>query len=136
MGAIRGLAEVVVLVRDMPASVRFYRDVLGLQVISPAELKGPVFLQAGDPLEGVPQQIVLAPARPDAETGGRRNVHHIGLVLAHEELERERERLSSLGYQIRTGQHPFMAVEAIYVDDPDGNEVELVAARQPLPLRM
>jgi catechol-2,3-dioxygenase len=28
---------------------------------------------------------------------------------------------------VRTGQHPFLPVEAIYVDDPDGNEVELVA---------
>ena len=35
--------------------------------------------------------------------------------------------LEKLGFEVRTGTHPFLSVEAIYVDDPDGNEVELVA---------
>ena len=29
--------------------------------------------------------------------------------------------------EIRTGEHPFLPVQAFYVDDPDGNEVEIVA---------
>jgi catechol 2,3-dioxygenase-like lactoylglutathione lyase family enzyme len=47
MSSIRGLAEVVLTVQDMQASVAFYRDVLGLQVVSPEDFRGPTFLQAG-----------------------------------------------------------------------------------------
>ncbi|TMB86134.1 MAG: VOC family protein, partial [Chloroflexi bacterium] len=81
----------------------------------------------------VPQQIVLAPRPPGAPQfpaeRAFRSVHHIGLEVEPEDFEREQARLQQLGLQVRTGQHPFLSVEAIYVDDPDGNEVELVTAR-------
>ena len=32
-GAIRGLAEIVLMVKDVPASLRFYQDVLGLDLL-------------------------------------------------------------------------------------------------------
>jgi catechol-2,3-dioxygenase len=31
--------------------------------------------------------------------------------------------------EIRGGQHPFLPVDAFYLDDPDGNEVEIAAWR-------
>lgn len=132
MPGIRHLAEVVLLVQDVDRSVTFYRDVLGLTVISP-DLHGPVFLQIGGPSSGVPEQIVLVP-RPAAAPQlpaerAFRSLHHIGLEVAEEDFAQERERLQKLGYEVRTGVHPFLSVEAIYIDDPDGNEVELVTAR-------
>jgi catechol 2,3-dioxygenase len=133
MAAIRGLAEVVLLVRDLDKSLAFYRDILGLTVISPPEMKPAAFLEVGTSHGGVPQQIVLvrrpadAPALPDRM---QRGLHHIGIEIEPGALEGERERLQSLGFEVRTGEHPFLPVEAIYIDDPDGNEVELVAARQ------
>ena len=51
---------------DIEQSVRFYRDVLGLEVISPPDLPG-VFLQVGEPGDALPRQIVLAP-RPRTST--------------------------------------------------------------------
>jgi catechol 2,3-dioxygenase-like lactoylglutathione lyase family enzyme len=39
-----GLAEIVLLVRDVAEARRFYEETLGLKVISP-DLRGPVFLQ-------------------------------------------------------------------------------------------
>ena len=132
VAAICHLAEVVLMVRDVDRSVEFYRDVLGLTVISP-DLHGPVFLQIGERSSGVPQQIVLIPrpaGAPDLPTERAfRSVHHIGLEVEEESFEREWKRLQKLGFEVRTGVHPFLSVEAIYVDDPDGNEVELVAAR-------
>jgi catechol 2,3-dioxygenase len=132
VAAVRGLAEVVLMVKDVDRSVEFYRDVLGLKVISP-DLHGPVFLQIGESSRGVPQQIVLIPrpaGAPDlpAERAFR-SVHHIGLEVDQASFAREWERLQTLGFDVRTGVHPFLPVEAIYVDDPDGNEVELVTAR-------
>jgi catechol 2,3-dioxygenase len=132
-GAVRGLAEVVLMVSDVPAALHFYRDILGMETISPSELKGPTFLRVGSAGPGVPQQIVLVPRPPDAPQQAKdrryRSVHHIGLEIGSADLDAERKRLEGLGFAVRTGQHPFLPVEAIYVDDPDGNEVELVAWR-------
>src|SRR5207248_6867901 len=33
------------------------------------------------------------------------------------------------GFEIRGGEHPFMPVEAFYLDDPDGNEIEIATWR-------
>jgi catechol 2,3-dioxygenase len=126
----RGLAEVVLFTRDMERALGFYRDLLGLTVISPPGLPV-VFLRVGEEGAGVPQQIVLVPHPPDAPapaaTRPERGLHHIGLEVAAEDLEAERERLAARGLAIRTGEHPFLPVRAFYVDDPDGNEVEIVA---------
>ena len=65
--AVRGLAEIVLMVRDVPESLRFYQDVLGLEVISPSEMKGPRFLRAGPAGSGVPAQIVLVPRPATAQ---------------------------------------------------------------------
>ena len=132
MGGIRGLAEIVLFVGDMERSLSFYRDSLGLQVFSPPELPGK-FLKVGEESGGVPQQIVLVP-RPAGKSRAARekseaDLHHIGLEVASEDFVALRTRLESQGLQTRNGVHPFMAVEAFYVDDPDGNEVEVVTTR-------
>src|SRR5207302_4056341 len=111
---------------DIDRSVAFYRDLLGLDPISPPEL--PVkFLRVGAERTGVPQQVVLVPRHMVAEQPLVRNraLHHIGLEVAPQDYESERERLATLGFEIRGGEHPVMPVEAFYLDDPDGNEIEI-----------
>jgi catechol 2,3-dioxygenase-like lactoylglutathione lyase family enzyme len=130
MTSIRGLVEVVLVVEDIDRSVAFYRDTLGLEPISPPEL--PVkFLRIGPLRTGVPQQVVLIPRRMVAEQPlvRTRALHHIGLEVAPEDYDRERERLADLGFELRGGQHPFMPVDAFYLDDPDGNEIEIATWR-------
>ena len=133
MGAIVGLAEIVLIVGDIEQSLHFYRDTLGLGVISPSTLKGPVFLQAGSGGGSVPQQIVLVPRPANVEPAAAprmgRALHHIGLQVAPGDYEAEEARLESLGFELRHGEHPFLPVRAFYLDDPDGNEVEIVSAR-------
>ena len=128
--AIRGLVEVVLVVEDIDRSLAFYRDTLGLEPISPSGM--PVkFLRIGAPTDGVPQQVVLIPRAMAAEQPLARSkrLHHIGLEVAPEDFEGERERLTELGFALRGGEHPFMPVEAFYLDDPDGNEIEIAAWR-------
>lgn len=129
MGTIRGLAEIVLFVQDKEKSLAFYRDALGLAVISPPDLPA-VFLRVGEEGAGVPQQIVLVP-RPlgvcaAAATKPERDLHHLAFEVPPGALTVERDRLQRIGYATREGRHPFLPVEAIYLDDPDGNEVELV----------
>jgi catechol 2,3-dioxygenase-like lactoylglutathione lyase family enzyme len=130
MGRISGLAEIVLLVQDLQRSLAFYRDTLGLTVISPAGFPA-AFLRVGDERDGVPHQIVLVPRPAEVRAGAtmklERDVHHIGLEVPTDQLEAERVRLSALGIPIRGGEHPFLPVEAFYLDDPDGNEIEIVA---------
>src|SRR5712692_3750118 len=130
MAAIRGMVEVVLVVEDIDQSVAFYQDTLGLEAISPPAL--PVkFLRIGAAGSGVPQQVVLIPRAmaSDQPLPRTRALHHIGLEVALSDFEAERARLTSLGFELRTGQHPFMPVEAFYLDDPDGNEIEIAAWR-------
>lgn len=128
-----GLSEVVLSVREVQRAVAFYRDVLGLRVISPPELKGPVYLQVGEPDGRVHHQIVLAPLPPDAPDFPAERTHkqlrHFAIEVAPGSLDAERERLQALGLQVRTGEHPFLPLRAIYIDDPDGNEIELVTRK-------
>jgi catechol 2,3-dioxygenase-like lactoylglutathione lyase family enzyme len=130
MTSIRGLVEVVLVVEDIDRSMAFYRDTLGLEPISPSEL--PVkFLRIGPERGGVPQQVVLIPRQLAAEQPliRTRALHHVGLEVAPEDYERERQRLADLGFELRGGQHPFMPVDAFYLDDPDGNEIEIATWR-------
>jgi catechol 2,3-dioxygenase-like lactoylglutathione lyase family enzyme len=133
MGAMRGLAEVVISVRDLEKAVGFYRDVLGLKVISPPGGRGAVFLQVGED-QAVPHQLVLAPlssSAPDLPAErNHRNMRHYAIEVAPEDFERERARLEGRGLEVRYGEHPFLPLKALYVDDPDGNEIELVTRRE------
>ncbi len=130
MVRIRGIAEIVLNVHDQGAALRFYRDVLGLQVISPPELPGPVFLQAGPGQAGIPQMIVLVPLPADAPAFARppvpRTLHHLALEVAPEDFDGVESHLRGLGHALRTGKHPVIPSRTLYVDDPDGNEVEII----------
>jgi catechol 2,3-dioxygenase-like lactoylglutathione lyase family enzyme len=128
MSAIDGLVEVVLVVEDRERSLQFYRDTLGLEVISPPGTPA-VFLRVGPPGDGIPQQIVLVPRAAEMPGATGRRLHHIGLRVAPQLYESERTRLESLGFAVRGGQHPFMPVDAFYLDDPDGNEIEIATWR-------
>jgi catechol 2,3-dioxygenase-like lactoylglutathione lyase family enzyme len=125
--SIRGLAEVVLWVQDMAAALAFYRDLLGLPVISPPERSSPVFLQAGPGPAGIPTMVVLVQLPAEAGPFGTpRPLHHLALEIGAADFEAERARLLANGYEPRTGQHPVIASRTMYITDPDGNEVELI----------
>jgi catechol 2,3-dioxygenase-like lactoylglutathione lyase family enzyme len=66
-----------------------------------------------------------APAFPTERAA---TLHHIGIELAPEDFETESDRFQSMGFEVRFGEHPFLPLKGMYVDDPDGNEVELIAS--------
>jgi catechol 2,3-dioxygenase-like lactoylglutathione lyase family enzyme len=64
---------------------------------------------------------------PDAGPFARpRTLHHLALELAPEDFDAEHARLQSLGFRLRTGQHPIIPSRTMYLDAPEGNEVELI----------
>ena len=127
MTKIRGVAEIVLWVHDMAKSLEFYQGALGLERISPPERPNPVFLKAGEPAVGVPQMIVLVPLPPgSAEFSRPRTLHHLALEVAPEDFDGSEAYLRGLGYSPRGGKHPVIPSRTLYVDDPDGNEVEII----------
>jgi catechol 2,3-dioxygenase-like lactoylglutathione lyase family enzyme len=127
MSNIRGLAEVVLTVQDLQTSVAFYRDLLGLQVVSPQDFKGPVFLQAGGGRTYIANMIVLVPAKASTPTYARpQALNHIGLEIDGASFDAEVARLQAHGLEVRFGKHPLFDSRTAYVTDPDGNEVELI----------
>lgn len=128
---VAGLAEIVLWVHDMEAALGFYRDLFGLEVISPSELPNK-FLKASDGGDGVPEMIVLVPY-PDRSAEfprekAKRVLHHLAFrvdATAYDHLEAD---FRAAGLQVRSGVHPVLkGVRTFYVDDPDGNEVECIA---------
>jgi catechol 2,3-dioxygenase len=126
--AIQGLAEVVLNVHDMQRALGFYRDLLGLEVISPPDRPNPMFLRAGAATDVLPALVVLVQLPPDAEAFAKpRTLHHLALAISPDDFEPVRADLMARGFTVRTGEHPVLPSRTMYIDDPDGNEVELIA---------
>jgi catechol 2,3-dioxygenase-like lactoylglutathione lyase family enzyme len=129
--SVAGLAEVVLWVRDMEKALHFYRDLLGLEVISPPQIPNK-FLRAGGGADGVPEMIVLVP-HPDPSMDfprekTKRALHHLAFRVEGAEYEKLRDRLTAAGVEVRSGIHPVLKeVRTFYADDPDGNEVEFIS---------
>lgn len=125
---VSGLAEVVLNVRDMQRSLAFYRDLLGMQALPGPERASPVFLRAGDSGEGLPALVVLVQLPTDAAAFTTpRALHHLALAVGKDAFDGAVAELQARGYRVRFGQHPVLPSKTAYLDDPDGNEVELIA---------
>lgn len=121
-----GISEIVLWTADKEKALRFYRDLVGLEVISPPTLPN-VFLKAGEGNAGIPQMIVLV-AKTDevkAKPSGYQ-LHHLALELPEADFDAQYDALVAAGYKPRGGKHPVLASRTMYVDDPDGNEVEFI----------
>lgn len=126
MKQVVGISEIVLWATDKEQSLRFYRDLLGLEVISPPTLAN-VFLKIGEGHAGIPQMLVLVPKTEEvkAKPSGYQ-LHHLALELPEEAFDTQHTTLVQAGYQPRDGKHPVLASRTMYVDDPDGNEVEFI----------
>jgi len=127
MAVIKGIAEIVLNCHDQAASRKFYEEIFGLKFLGQPAQPGPVFLEAGPGQTGIPQMIVLVPLPPGSpEFSAPRTLHHLAFEVAPEDLDRLESELRGHGFEVRGGQHPVIASRTMYVDDPDGNEVELI----------
>ena len=131
MKPVVGLAEIVLWTHDMERSLHFYRDLFGLELMSPPEVPAR-FLRAADGPGGIPQMIVLSP-HPDSEgefprLKRERVLHHLAFNVAPADYDELRATLLAEGLEVRTGIHPVLrGVQTFYVDDPEGNEIEVIA---------
>ena len=118
------LGHVVFYVRDLERSLRFYRDLLGFKEV------GHIFNGAAAALtsgrthhELLLIQVGDAPGPPP---GPRRGLYHIGIKVGDslDELRAAKKELEGAGIAI-DGISDHTVSQSLYVQDPDGNEVEL-----------
>jgi len=121
--AVLGLDHVVVRTADMERALAFYQRVLGLREERRVESIGLVQLRAGASM------IDLVPA--GHEPAGR-NMDHFAIRIAPWEPDAIRAHLAAHGFETEPPARRYGAEGegwSIYVDDPDGNTVELKGPR-------
>ena len=128
---VMNVGHVVLKVRDIERSARFYRDVLGLKEVARGEFGRPMaFFSTGDNHHDVAvmEMGADAPSPPAEATGLSHVALRIGTTL--DELRAARAHLEAHGItKLRVRDH--VVSQSIYVDDPDGNMVELYVDADP-----
>lgn len=126
---IRRIDHVVLRVRDVAASKRFYCGVLGCAVERESEALGLHQLRAGESLiDLVPVDGPLGKLGGAGPAAEGRNVDHVALCLAH--FDEAALRAHLVAHDVAPGDVvPRYGAEgngpSMYVKDPDGNVVEL-----------
>jgi len=118
------MSEVGLDVADLDAMTGFYRDVLLLEVL--AEGTGEVALGRDG------RELVRLRHRPDLPRGERRTAGLFHTALLHPDQESLATALASVASrtpELYTGSGDHLVSQAFYLDDPEGNGVELYVDR-------
>ncbi len=123
---ILGIDHVVLRVADQERAIAFYEGVLGAKVERRAEKIGLVQLRAGRALI----DLIDAPAgeAPAGKTKGGRNMDHFALRIEPFDEAAIRAHLETHGIEAGEVQTRYGADgngPSLYIEDPDGNTVEL-----------
>ena len=129
---IRELGHVVLQVTDLDRSLRFYRDTLGLPLVSLASPRGRrmAFFSLGEKHH----DLALAELPPGAGQNdhSRAGVLHVAFKVGDdiEALREAKARTDAAGVPVvRTTEHE--TTFSLYLSDPDGITVELYVDRDP-----
>ena len=118
------LGHVVFYVRDLQTSVKFYTDVVGL------DLKGFIFTNRAALLSGGNthhELLLIQVGSADGPLQGKRiGLYHVGWHVGDSlaALKTLYEKLRALDYPV-DGLSDHTISQSIYLRDPDGNELEL-----------
>jgi catechol 2,3-dioxygenase len=110
-------------VSDLDLSLSFYRDLLGFKVTQRYGTEA-IFLAAGDYHHHVGLNIWYSKGNPPAPAHAPGLFHTAFLYPERKDLAEICTRLLEHGYPL-TGAADHGVSEALYLDDPDGNGVEL-----------
>ena len=130
---VRELGHLVLYVRDIERSARFYRDVLGWrQIVGGPSDEGVLTFPAAAfsaPSGRTHHELLLIEVGPDAAAqpvGRRVGMYHFGLKVgdSDDELREALESLRRAGTPV-VGASDHTVTHSLYIEDPDGNEIEL-----------
>jgi catechol 2,3-dioxygenase-like lactoylglutathione lyase family enzyme len=129
---ISGIDHIVLRVRDAARSLEFYRDTLGCTVEREQRAQGLTQLRAGRSLiDLVTANGPLGRREPAAAASGP-NMEHFCLTIVPFEEAALRSHLAAHGIEAGAPAMRYGAEgegRSIYIEDPDGNRVELKGGR-------
>jgi len=127
---VKELGHIVLYVRDLERSRRFYREELGWKEVAQLGRVGAAF-SSGRTHHELLLLEVGADATPIPE-GRRGGMYHFGLKVGETdaELRAAIQQLSAAGVPI-VGTADHTVTHSVYITDPDGNEIELYIDVQP-----
>jgi catechol 2,3-dioxygenase-like lactoylglutathione lyase family enzyme len=117
---VTGVSELVLEVVDLEAAERFYAGVLGLPVVERWPGREAIWVMAGD-------RTRIGLWRPQVGLhGGRGGLHvHFAMHIPAERYDAAVDHLRGQGQDVVEEQFSSGRGRAAYVNDPDGNVVEL-----------
>lgn len=134
------LGEIVIRTPNMQQMAIFYRDVIGLE---PFKVLGTMqFFKVSDGFCGQAQAIGLFELGEvsdvddtafDGHDPRKTPFHHFAFIIDGKDYESEFNRITALGYTLRTMQHSLTQSRSFYLYDPDGNTVEFVCYDPSIP---
>jgi catechol-2,3-dioxygenase len=130
---VKELGHLVLYVRDLERSRRFYRDVLGWREVAgdmPVNFPAAAFSSGR-----THHELLLIEVGPNAAAipaGRRVGLYHFGLKVGEtdDELREALQRLRDAGVPV-VGASDHTVTHSLYIEDPDGNEIELYIDVQP-----
>src|SRR5919202_552506 len=117
---VTGVSELVLEVVDLAAAEAFYAGALGLPVVDRWPDREAIWVMAGD-------RTRIGLWRPQVGlAGGRGGIHvHFALHIAEDDYDAAVALLRERGQEVEEIAFGTSHGRAAYVDDPDGNVVEL-----------
>jgi catechol 2,3-dioxygenase len=127
---VKELGHIVLYVRELERSRRFYGEVLGWNEVARLGRQGAVFSSGR-----THHELLLLEVGPNATPippAPRVGMYHFGLKIGEtdEELRAALEELVAAGATI-IGSADHTVTHSLYIEDPDGNEIELYIDVQP-----
>ncbi len=118
------IAHVVIKVRDLERSKRFYREVLGLDLMGEIDRPRVAFLAANRNDHHEIGLLEVGAEAPDADPRAVGLVHIAFRLGSEEQLRDAYRELKERGVPVRfTVDHGV--TKSVYFSDPDGNELEV-----------
>ena len=130
--AVKELGHLVLYVRDLERSRKFYRDILGWHELGGADQNFPAAAFSSGRTH---HELLLIEVGPNAQPipeGRRIGLYHFGLKVGEsdEELRAVLADLEKNDVKI-AGASDHGVTHSLYIEDPDGNEIELFIDVQP-----
>lgn len=116
------IGTVHIKVGNLDRSVDFYKSVIGLQLLEKEDRKA--VMGAGS----VPLLVLEEPLNVIPKQGRTAGLYHFAILLpTRVDLGKTLRHLLEIGYPLGAADH--LVSEALYLDDPDGNGIEIYTDR-------